>query len=129
MREVVRARATMRKHTGTSRRLLRRLASAALAALLLSAVGCGAGPYSTPEATFAKFKTAVANADWEQVCECLTPESRDTWAGAMVLGGWAAKTVPLLSWTHRSKPYLMQSPHSRRYSGLDGRSHAYSVAD
>ena len=73
------------------RRRLRPLAALALGAILLAAIGCGGGPYSTPEATFARFKTAVGNAEWREVCECLTPESRDSLAGAMVVRAWVAK--------------------------------------
>lgn len=44
------------------------------------------GGYGSPEAVFEAAKEAAEEKDWEGFCECVTPESRDQFAGALLLG-------------------------------------------
>jgi hypothetical protein len=53
----------------------------------LSGCGGASAAYSTPQATFDTAKAAVAKEDWKGFAQCLTPDSRDTMAGAMVMAG------------------------------------------
>jgi hypothetical protein len=65
-------------------------ASVVLAALLFSALpGCGskAGAHATPEDVFKTAKAAADKEDWKGFCDCLTDDSRDTFAGGMAFAG------------------------------------------
>lgn len=42
------------------------------------------GGYRSPEAVFAAAKEAAEEEDWERFCGCITPESRDQFAGVLV---------------------------------------------
>jgi len=69
------------------RRDARRPAAAVCLLLIAAGVGCSGG-YETPEACFAGAKAAVSNKDPLAFCRCITPQSQDSLAGAMVvLGG------------------------------------------
>jgi len=65
-------------------------AGVVLAALLFSALpGCGSkgGAHATPEDVFKAAKAAADKEDWKGFCDCLTDDSRDTFAGGMAFAG------------------------------------------
>jgi hypothetical protein len=89
----------------------RRIAHRITAIILLlgpvaCAVGCGAGKYGSPEATFETAKAAAKAKDWKAMWDCYTAESVDTMAGMMVLaGGFAGeKTAAVLEKHGVEKP-------------------------
>jgi hypothetical protein len=44
------------------------------------------GKHRSPEAVFLAAKEAAEQEDWEGMCECITPESRDQFAGMLLFG-------------------------------------------
>ena len=62
-----------------------------LAILLLPALhGCGSkggATHATPDDVFQAAKAAAAKEDWKGFCDCLTDDSRDTFAGGMAFAG------------------------------------------
>lgn len=70
----------------------RRTAVAACLLLVAVSFGCSGG-YETPEACFAGAKEAVKNKDPLAFCRCITPESQDSLAGAMVVMGGMMKMM------------------------------------
>jgi hypothetical protein len=65
-------------------------AGVVLAALLFSALpGCGSkgAAHATPEDVFKAAKAAADKEDWKGFCDCLTDDSRDTFAGGMAFAG------------------------------------------
>jgi hypothetical protein len=80
----------------------RRFLAAALC-LLAATLGCSPGGigssqnFDTPEACFGSAKDAVANSDPLAFCNCLTEESLETVAGAMVVMGGMMKQTSALA--------------------------------
>ncbi len=61
-----------------------------LALLGLMAPGCGKSggtTHATPEDVFKAAKAATDKEDWKGFCDCLTDDSRDTFAGGMAFAG------------------------------------------
>jgi hypothetical protein len=60
---------------------------AAYAVATVGGCGGGAATHSTPQAVFDAAKTAAEKEDWKSFSQCLTPESRDATAAAVMLAG------------------------------------------
>lgn len=64
--------------------------SAAMAAV--AAAGCG-GAHATPQATFQTYRTALVRKDWKASLTCLTPQSRDTVVGGLMVAVASASVM------------------------------------
>lgn len=76
--------------------LCRPAAALCLLSLTTGMLGCsgGAGPaYESPQAVFSAAKTAVVNKDPLTFCHCITEESQQVVAGAMVMMGGMMKMM------------------------------------
>ena len=74
-----------------TRRLLSSLLCCSMLAVSVSLSGCGSKKNKSPEAVFEAAKSAMADEDMEGFMNCLTPESQDLLAGAMVMLGTMMK--------------------------------------
>ena len=79
-----------------TRRLLSSLLCCSMLAVSVSLSGCGSKKHKSPEAVFEAAKSAMADEDMEGFMNCLTPESQDLLAGAMVMLGTMMKGLAAL---------------------------------
>ena len=79
-----------------TRRLLSSLLCCSMLAISVSLSGCGSKKNKSPEAVFEAAKSAMADEDMEGFMNCLTPESQDLLAGAMVMLGTMMKGLAAL---------------------------------